>query len=197
MKTGANEWRGADRTGRRIWTWATLLVLLAAWSPLPAPMTAYIKIDDIPGESESPEHRGAIDILSWSWGASNSTTSSSTGGGGAGKVSMQDFTITKYVDKATPKLFLNCATGKPTASLELLVELPSLDGGAPAPYMTFILSNVFVSSISVGGAAGEDQMTETITLNFTKIEMKYYERLDGGGVAPPVTANFDLKTLSP
>ena len=175
----------------------TLWVLLAAWSPLPAPLTGYLKIEDIEGESQSNEHPGAIDILSWSWGASNTAGYSTTGGGGSGKVSMQDFSITKYVDKATPKLFLNCATGKPTARLELVMELPSRDGGAPTPYMTFILNDVFVTSVSVGGAAGEDRMTETITLNFTKIEMKYYERLADGGVAPPVTANFDLKTISP
>lgn len=39
--------------------------------------------------------------------------SAHTGGGqGAGKVNVQDMSFTKYVDKASPDLLLNCCNGK-------------------------------------------------------------------------------------
>jgi type VI secretion system secreted protein Hcp len=75
-----------------------------------AAVDMFIKIDTIDGESTDKTHGKEIDVLSWSWGASQS--GSMAMGGGAGKVSMQDFTFTKSLDKSSPKLFEALATGK-------------------------------------------------------------------------------------
>src|ERR1700681_1453495 len=72
----------------------------------------FLKIDGIDGESHDSKHKDEIDLMSWSFGASQLGTHSAGGGGGAGKVSMQDFHFTMHVNKATPKLFLACATGE-------------------------------------------------------------------------------------
>ena len=42
----------------------------------------FLKIDGIVGESKDSKHRGEIDLMSWSWGASQ--TGSSSAGGGEG-----------------------------------------------------------------------------------------------------------------
>ena len=65
----------------------------------------FLKIDGIEGESTDGKHKGEIDLLSWSWGETQSGAHAAGGGGGAGKVSMQDFHFTMTVNKATPKLF--------------------------------------------------------------------------------------------
>ena len=44
----------------------------------------FIKIDDIEGESTDDAHGGEIDVLSWSWGMSQSGTTHTGAGGGAG-----------------------------------------------------------------------------------------------------------------
>ena len=43
----------------------------------------FLKIDGIKGESQDKKHKDQIDLMSWSWGASNAG-SHSTGGGGGG-----------------------------------------------------------------------------------------------------------------
>lgn len=71
----------------------------------------FLKIDGIDGESADGKHKGEIDLLSWSWGETQSGAHAAGGGGGAGKVSMQDFHFTMTVNKATPKLIQACAGG--------------------------------------------------------------------------------------
>src|SRR5262245_21929107 len=79
----------------------------------------FLKLDKIDGESADKAHKGEIDVLAWSWGASNSGSAHMGGGAGAGKVNVQDISFTKYIDKSSPSLFLSCANGKhiPTATL--------------------------------------------------------------------------------
>jgi len=48
----------------------------------------------------------------WSWEKPTAVRTRTVGGGGAGKVSVQDFNFTMHVNKASPKLFLACATGQ-------------------------------------------------------------------------------------
>src|SRR5258708_6839256 len=72
----------------------------------------FLKVDGVDGESSDSKHKGWIDIESWSFSEAQTGTHSGGGGGGAGKVAMQDFTFTTKVSKASPKLFLSCATGE-------------------------------------------------------------------------------------
>ncbi|MCC6131760.1 MAG: type VI secretion system tube protein Hcp, partial [Acidobacteria bacterium] len=46
----------------------------------------FLKIEGVPGESQDEQHKDWIDMMSWSWGESQSGTMSFGGGGGAGKV---------------------------------------------------------------------------------------------------------------
>jgi type VI protein secretion system component Hcp len=46
----------------------------------------FIKIDTVDGEAQDSKHKKAIDVLSWSWGLSNSGSAHVGGGAGAGKV---------------------------------------------------------------------------------------------------------------
>ena len=68
----------------------------------------FIKIGDVKGEAQDSKHKDEIDVLSWSWGMIQSGTTHMGGGGGAGKVNVQDLSITKYVDKSSPILMMAC-----------------------------------------------------------------------------------------
>ena len=72
----------------------------------------FIKLGDIQGESKDKKHMGETDVLAWSWGMSQSGTFHTGGGGGAGKVNVQDISLTKWVDKASAPLMLHCCNGK-------------------------------------------------------------------------------------
>ncbi len=64
----------------------------------------FLELDGINGEAQDKTHKDKIDVLSWSWGCSQSGTTHMGGGWGAGKAHFQDLAITKFVDKSTPVL---------------------------------------------------------------------------------------------
>src|SRR5215831_10842790 len=73
----------------------------------------FLKLDGIEGESKDHKHAGEIELLSFSWGVSNSSqVGCAGGGGGAGKANFSSFSFMKRVDSATPQLMLSCATGE-------------------------------------------------------------------------------------
>lgn len=54
----------------------------------------FLKIDGVDGESTADKgHKNEIEILSWSWGASQPASAHHGGGMGAGKVSSRDFSV--------------------------------------------------------------------------------------------------------
>ena len=57
-------------------------------------------------------HTNEIDVLSWSWGMTNNGSAHVGGGVGSGKVSVQDLTLSKFVDSSSPKLMLGHCNGK-------------------------------------------------------------------------------------
>jgi len=160
-----------------------LTVLVAAFCLCPharaAAVDYFLKIDDIEGGSPAPGHSGEIEVLSFSWGVSNTVTRGAPTGGG--KVSVNDFSILKQVDKATPKLFLACVTGKLISKATLVCITPSTMGGTgfanpPGEFYTIKLSDVLISSVQTTGATDEDPMaavTETLSMSFAKIEWTY------------------------
>jgi type VI secretion system secreted protein Hcp len=149
----------------------------------------FIKIGAIKGESQDSKHKGEIDILAWSWGASNSGSAHTGGGQGAGKVNVQDLNLTKYVDKATPDLLLNCCNGKHIDKAVLVVRKA---GENPLEYLTITMQDLIITSVSTGGSGGEDRLTENVTLNFGKVQVQYKEQNSKGGVGEQPTMGWDV-----
>ena len=142
----------------------------------------FLKCDSLKGESQDASHKGEIDILAWSWGSSNSGTTHMGGGGGAGKVSVQDMSVTKYVDNSSTDLMLACCNGK---HLETIVLTVRKAGEKPLEYIVITMKDCLISSISTGGSGGEDRLTENVSINFASVEMQYTEQKpDGTGAAP-------------
>src|SRR5687768_7967578 len=135
---------------------AILIMALAAttFSTRAAQVDYFLQIDGIEGESTDATHAGEIDVLSWSWGMSNSGSSAPGGGGGAGKVNFHDLSITKTIDKATPKLMEACATGRHIKEIVLTAArtLDGKSGGKSQDYFVITMSDVIVTSCTVGSS---------------------------------------------
>jgi type VI protein secretion system component Hcp len=86
-------------------------------------------------EGESQQEAGAIDVLSFSWGIQAPSTPVG-GGGGVGKVTFQDLTFTKKVDKASAALMRSCATGQHLPELTLVARKA---GGKQQEYLVVTL----------------------------------------------------------
>jgi type VI secretion system secreted protein Hcp len=152
-------------------------------------MDQFIKIGSLKGEAQDKTHKDEIDVLSWSWGISNSGNAHVGGGAGAGKCNVQDLSFTKYVDKSTPDLMLATCNGKHFDKATLTIRKA---GENPLEYLQITLEKVLVSSFSTGGSGGEDRLTETVTLNFAKVNVQYKEQTDTGSAASPVLMGWDF-----
>ena len=151
----------------------------------------FLKIEGIPGESTDAKHKAEIDVESWSWGETNAGTHVGGGGGGAGKVIMQDFHFVMKVNKASPKLFLACASGQHIPKAVLVCRKA---GTEQQEFLTITMTDLLVSSYQTGGSAGSSVVpTDQISLNFSKIEWEYKEQKPDGSLGGGVKAGWDQK----
>jgi type VI secretion system secreted protein Hcp len=149
----------------------------------------FIKIGKLEGESRDKAHGKEIDVLAWSWGASNSGSAHVGGGMGAGKVNVQDLSFTKYIDKSSPDLMLACCSGEHFPEAKLIVRKAGKD---PLEYLTITLKEVLVTSVSTGGSGGEDRLTENVTLNFAKVQLNYIEQTASGAPGAKPHMGWDI-----
>jgi len=149
----------------------------------------FLELDGIKGESVDATHKDKIDLLAWSWGLSNTGTFHHGSGGGAGKANFQDLSITKHIDKATTDLWYHAASGKHIVKGSLIVRKA---GEKPLEYLVFKLSNILVTSVSTGGSGGEERLTETVSLNFAKVETQYKIQDEKGAGKDGGTFTWDI-----
>jgi type VI secretion system secreted protein Hcp len=138
--------------------------------------------EKIKGETQDKEFKdkGAIDVMAWSWGMSQSGTTHMGSGGGAGKASFQDLSFTKYVDKATTALMIALAKGSHIPLCKLTCRKA---GEGQQKYIEITMKEVLVSSLSTGGSGGEDRLTENVTLNFGEVSFEYFMQDKAGKTA--------------
>ena len=161
---------------------------------------AFLKIDGIKGESADDKHKGEIDIMSFSWGASQTGVSATGGGGGAGKVHVHDFVITKKTDQSSPLLFLNCANGAHIKEANFVVRKA---GGTQLEYLKIKLTDILISSFKPhgsgadtqhAGTVGDEIPSEEVSFNFSKVEFSYQPQgADGKAQGGPILAGWDIK----
>lgn len=156
---------------------------------------AFLKISTVPGESTDDKHKDWIEILSFHWGVSQPGSGARSSGGAASaeRADLQDLSIVKTLDKASPKLFLSCCKGEhiPEVKLELCRAT-----GDKQKYMEYKLSDVMVSGLRPGGTSqgGESLPLEEVSFNYGKIELVYTETDHGTGKPKgDVKGTWDLK----
>jgi len=132
---------------------------------------AYIKFDGVDGESKAKGHEKWIELQSFNAveaqaavrdvasGQASGKRDAATGMA-TGKRQHKPFVITKTVDKASPKLAEAVAKGKVFKTVEI-------GDGA----MIYKLEDCIITSISASPSSGGDRPMESLSLNYTKIEM--------------------------
>jgi type VI secretion system secreted protein Hcp len=143
-------------------------------------MAGYIKFDGIEGESVDKDHKAWINILSFSQGIHQP-------GGGAtgtarrrGDVILDDISVSKLLDKSSPKIAESVCKGKVFPKVEIELTASYTDAGR-VTYYRYELKNVLVTSYSVSGAAqSEEAPAEDFSLNFEEIKVTYTENDNKG-----------------
>lgn len=148
----------------------------------------FLKIDGIPGESADAKHKNEIQLESFSWGEALEVPHAGAGGG-HGQVGMRDLSFTMLVNKASPKLFLACASGK---HLKEAVLTARRAGKAQQEFLVVKLSQVLVSSYETSGSAGNVAPLDHVSLGYSRIELEYRPQKADGSLDAPVKAGWDL-----
>jgi type VI secretion system secreted protein Hcp len=145
----------------------------------------FLKVSGIDGESQDSKHKGEIDVLSWSWGVSQTGTHAAGGGGGAGKVAFQDFSIIKIVDKASPQLMQACCTGQHIPDANFTGRKA---GGDEFEYLKIKLTDVLISSVQPSGSAGDQLALEQVSFSFGGSSISTFQQDPKGGLGGSETA---------
>ena len=139
----------------------------------------FLKIDGVEGESTDDKHKGEIDVLSWSWGVTQSGTMAHGGGGGEGKASFHDFNFTHNIDKASPVLMKSCASGEHIKDAVLTARK---SGERQEEFLKVTFSDILVSSFLDSG--GQDGVNNRASLSYLKVTER---------VGQPITIDIDAR----
>jgi type VI secretion system secreted protein Hcp len=154
-------------------------------------INAYLIVDGIPGPSTSKQN--AIDILAFSFGASNSSVIGAGSSGGetrAGRAHVSDLSITKVLDKTSPLMFDHCVSGDLIKKVELSYDKPM--GNQQEVYFKVLMTDVLVTSIQESGSS--ENPTESITFAFATVKVSYNPEKDGK-LAGFVEKGWDVQKL--
>jgi len=148
-----------------------------------------LDITDVKGGSAIAGFEDQIDIVKWNWAMTQSGTAHLGTGSGAGRVSVQDITLTKFVDSATHALMRACCNGKHFPKAVLTVRKA---GGEPMPYLVITMEQVMVTSVMSGSKTFKSQQIEDISLNFAKVTVDYTPQTEKGASGAKKTMKYDI-----
>lgn len=149
----------------------------------------FLKLDGIQGESSDDKHKNEIQLLSFSWGASNVSSVAGTGGSGAGKVDLSDFSAMTYFDKSTPKFFKSVTTGQhiPTGTLSAIKS-----GADGKPYLKIDFKELFVTSLQI--SASSEIPSVSLSFSYNEIKIDYSVQDEKGNLASIGPVGWNVKT---
>ena len=149
----------------------------------------FAKIGDIKGESLDSKHKDEIEVLSFSWGVTNTGSLSHGGGGGEGKATFHDLSFVHRIDKASPLLMKACATG---THLKEATITQRKAGKGQQDYFIVKMNDVIITSVTEAGSSGQPG-SESVTFAFAKVDLEYKPRKPNGTLDAGIHFKYDLK----
>lgn len=155
---------------------------------------AYLQLGTVPGESADKQFGGTagwIDVISFTYGVSQSGSASSQGGLSAGKSNFQDFTFTQKVHFGSPEMFLTCANGKVHKAAHFVCRKA---GETPQVYLQIKMEQVMITSVTTQGAGGPDEIpTETVSMTAEKLAVWYGQQDENNKIKADKATGWDQK----
>ena len=148
----------------------------------------YLKLDSIEGEAVTAGFEKQVQLLSFSWGGSNVSSVAGTGGSGAGRVDLQDLTIMKNMDKATPAIFKALVSG---THIKTGVLQATKAGGNGKPFLKLSFEELFVTSQQI--SASSEIPTESVSFSYNHIREEYWTQDEKGILKVGGDVTYKLK----
>ncbi len=158
---------------------------------------AFLTVDGVQGESRRRGHEGEIELMSFSFGASNPSSVGIGSGGGVGKVSLSAFNFMKYTDASSAELFKQCCSGKHFPWAKVILYKAGGEGG-PLDYLIYEFEEVYVSDIQWSGSEGGDGIpVESVSFNFGKVVVTYNQQSESGAKVGSYMGSWDVRMGTP
>ena len=152
-------------------------------------MAIYLKMEGINGKVTAKGHEKWIDVGSLQWGVGRAISSAigTAKDREASKPSISEVSITKLMDESSPLIFTEACVGK---AKKIQIHLCTTGTDQIDTYMEYELENCMVSGYTV--SSGGDRPSESISLSFTKLTMKFIPYDDAGKPGSPIPAGYDM-----
>ena len=150
----------------------------------------FAKIGDIKGESIDSKHKGEVEVLSWSWGVSQSGKIGEGAGGSAGKASFNDFNFIHRIDKSSPILLKWCATGEHIKEATITVRKAGKD---QQEFLIIKMNDIIVTSVNPSVSGDAAATAEAVALQFAKVDLEYKPQKADGSLDAGLHFKYDIK----
>lgn len=154
-----------------------------------ASIDTHLKFSDVEGESTHQDHKGEIEVLSWTWSASNASGLAG-GGSGSGKAVPGEFHFTHFYDKSSPILGKYCIAGRHFDEVSMTARKA---GEGQQDFLVMRMKEVFVTAIQPSGSAGGD-IVEHVSCSYKQIDFTYKAQNEQGGLGGEVRLSWNTAT---
>jgi type VI secretion system secreted protein Hcp len=149
----------------------------------------FAKIGDIKGDSTDNKHQDEVEVLSYSWGVTNTGSIGTGGGGGAGRATFQDLSIVHKIDRASPQLLQACATGQHLKEATITFRKA---GKGQQDFLIIKMNDVIITGV-VQSAPSSEAGSETVSLEFAKVDWEFKPQKTDGSLDAGIHFKFDIK----
>ena len=158
-------------------------------------MSIFMNYTGIKGEATDDSHKDWLDVDQIQWGVRRNITSASSTKSDreSANAEITDLTLTRRMDKSTPSLFMEACCGK---GKDVVIHLTKTgDGAGSDVFMEYTLKNALMSNYSVSAKSqDEDRPSESITISFVEMEVKYTPYDDDGNAEAAIAVGYDTAT---
>ena len=111
-------------------------------------------------------------------------------------VNIEDITVSRLFDKSSPQIWKMLITGTTLGTVYIYVVKAAATGTAANSqakvwFVKYTLTNVLVAGQNV--SFGESEVTDEITLNFTRIKVEYKFQKPDGSFVTSTSAEYDTQ----
>jgi len=152
----------------------------------------FLELADAMGEATDKNHIDWIRLESINWGISNTATMVTGSGTSAGQCVPQSVAVTKFIDSATPVIIKKCAQGGIFAT-GVIEVMRSAEEGDDVVALKVTLHDAYISDYNVSDGAGSQSIPmESLSLNFSKIELEYTKQEKGSVGGETIPVSYDV-----
>lgn len=158
------------------------------------PITGFLRIPDIAGESTAKRHEDEVDIHGIDWGAAQKAKSARPGSGRTRqRAIVSPLEVHKFYDASSPYLALAAMQGKSFDEIVLSIRKDS--GDAHLDYLVIILTNCAISAYNMFNDGVDDPLTtisERVAITFEHVAIKYTVQADDHSAGDEHEIEYDV-----